>query len=189
MISSKKRKNSILLKESDYIYKCAYRFCGNRMDAEDLTQETFYLAYRNFHQLKDTEKCKGWLFSILRNLYLKEIEVKQKEKLVDIDDYIEKFAADPGGEATESEMDISSDDIRKALDVLEEKYKTPLLLFYFNDFSYKEIAGTMDIPIGTVMSRIARSKLFLRRYLNNTVTGENSGKIIPLKRGCHERLQ
>ncbi len=70
----------------NFIYKSAYRFCGNAADAEDLTQETFHVAFEKFSQLKDAAKCKSWLFIIMRRLYLKEVEHHKRYTLVDFDD-------------------------------------------------------------------------------------------------------
>ena len=158
----------------NFIYKCAYRYSGNKLDAEDLTQDTMFSAYKNFNQLKDKNKCKSWMFSILRNNYLKLYSKNKKNRHENIEDYIEDVFE-------ESNLDyfkeFSNEHLHKTLKTFPEKYKTPLLLFYFSDFSYKKIAEIMDIPIGTVMSRIARAKVYLRKYLYK-IDNANEDKII-----------
>lgn len=181
MIFAKQHKISILLQHFEYIYKVAFRYTGNGMDAEDLTQETFYQAQKYFSQLKDTSKAKNWLFTILRNLYLKEFEQKRRSKQVDIEQIIKASPADSHAEA---HTEFSDAGLQRALDLLEEKYKTPLLLFYFSNSSYREITEILDMPIGTVMSRISRAKTFLRGFLNEAASQKETDKVIFIKRGA-----
>jgi len=150
-----------------FIYKSAYRLSGNRADAEDLSQETFRLAFEKFTQLKDTARVKSWLFIILRNAFLQQIK-KEKLNYVDIDlaNYNPQAARNAGGYVFNN---IMSDDIQAALDKLPEKYKTPVILSYMSGYSYQEIADMLQIPIGTVMSRIARGKNFLKKELLNLI--------------------
>jgi len=177
----RKKSKDELLQHSSYIYRVAYRYAGNRMDAEDLTQETFYNAYKKFDQLKDKSKSKSWLFAILRNIYIRELEKKHRYKIIDLENYVERLPAE--GVDIELEIDLSSSMLQKALNVLEEKYKSPLLLFYFDEISYKEIAAVLDIPIGTVMSRIARAKRFLRSYLDE-MEEKRVDNVINIKEGA-----
>ncbi len=138
---------------------------GRRQDAEDLSQETYYYAFKNFEQLKDQAKAKSWLFSILRNLFLKEIEKNKKKTFLEFD----SMSGALGGK-TNVEQEYLDDEtarsIRSVLDTLEPRLKRPIQMFYFEKKSYKEIASSMDLPIGTVMSRIARAKVNLKRKLS-----------------------
>ncbi len=156
-------KLDVVMDNFNFIYRCAYRYSGNKLDAEDLTQETMFSAYKSFNQLKDKQKCKSWMFSILRNNYLRMVSKNKKTKHESIDDHIDDVYE-------ESNLDyfkeFSNEHLHKTLKIFPEKYKTPLLLFYFSDFSYKRIADIMEIPIGTVMSRIARAKVHLRKNLS-----------------------
>ena len=146
------------------IFGSAFRLTGNEGDAEDLTQETFYYALKNFYQLKDRAKCKYWLFAILRNLFLKEIERRKKRNEV----YFENLEVAPDN-AIGLEEDLLrtevKEQVRTVLNKLDERLKQPLELFYFHRKSYKEIASNMDLPIGTVMSRIARGKIYLKKEI------------------------
>ncbi len=170
MLNTKKTQDSfemIALPYLDFIYKSAYRFCGNQTDAEDLTQETFEIAFEKFTQLRDERKCKSWLFIILRNLYLKQLGKYRKYHFIDF----EKLSYNNKNEipcSTEEEQikKVMDGELQEALNKLKEKYKTPLILFYIGDFSYSEIAKTLKIPLGTVMSRISRGKISLKKELN-----------------------
>ncbi|QPJ62593.1 MAG: sigma-70 family RNA polymerase sigma factor [Candidatus Nitronauta litoralis] len=154
-----------LLPHLDLIFRCAYRMTGRRQDAEDLSQETYYFAFKNFEQLKDQAKAKSWLFSILRNLFLKEIEKTKKKTFLEFD----SISSALGGK-TNIEQEFldneTANSIREVLETLEPRLKLPIKMFYFEKKSYKEIASTMDLPMGTVMSRIARAKVNLKRKLS-----------------------
>jgi RNA polymerase sigma-70 factor (ECF subfamily) len=148
----------------DFIYRSAYRLCGNPADAEDLAQETFEIAFEKFSQLKDGNKCKSWLFVILRNLYLREVGKYKKYQFIDFDNLSYRMQ-----NIKQSKQDqirtVMDGELQEALNKLDEKYKTPLILSYIGDFSYQEIAEMLKIPMGTVMSRIARGKMFLKKEL------------------------
>ena len=156
-----------LLPHLDLIFRCAYRMTGRRQDAEDLAQETFYYAFKHFQQLNDLAKAKNWLFSILRNQFLKEIDKNKKRTFLEFDAYSNAL----GGKANLEQEYLESEtaaSIREVLDTLEPRLKRPIQMFYFEKKSYKEIASHMDLPIGTVMSRIARAKVSLKRKLSRT---------------------
>ncbi len=142
------------------LYRFAYRLSGCRQDAEDLTQEAFCQANRSLAQLRDASRAKAWLFSILRNAYLhklrsnKRMQALSPEALAEIPERL----PDPL-------PDIEPAQLQKALGELPEDFRTPLLLFYFEDFSYRDIAEQLQIPLGTVMSRLARAKAHLRGRL------------------------
>ncbi len=174
MISHNKKVSSfeeVALPYLTFIYRSAYRLCGNPTDAEDLTQETFEIAFEKFFQLKDEKKCKSWLFIILRNLFLKQVKKRNKYKFVDIDKLYYNNIQHISQDQIRNVMD---GELQDALDKLDERYKTPLVLSYIGDFSYQEIAKTLKVPLGTVMSRIARGKAYLKRELTrvNKINGE-----------------
>ena len=154
-----------LLPHSDMIYRCAYRLAKNKQDAEDLRQETFYYALKNYRQINDLSKCKNWLFSILRNLFLKEVSKQKKHHDVDFDavsNFIYELT-NISDDLIVSEVKVK---VREVLGKTEARLRIPLELFYYSRLSYKEIAQNLDLPIGTVMSRIARAKVLLRKKLN-----------------------
>jgi RNA polymerase sigma-70 factor (ECF subfamily) len=142
------------------LYRYAFRLTGSAADAEDLTQETYGKAFTRIEQLRDRERAKAWLFRILRNLYLHKVRDEKRHRIVPIDSVGEL----PGREAPDV-PDISPEELQVALNDLEEGFRSPLILFYFEDFSYRQIADQMELPIGTVMSRLARAKAYLREKL------------------------
>jgi RNA polymerase sigma-70 factor (ECF subfamily) len=145
---------------SDALYRYAFRLSGNAADADDLTQETFCKAQAQFKQLRDRTRAKPWLFSILRNLYLHRLRSTRQHSTVPLDSVAELPEALP-----DQLPDVDVAELQKALDELPEVFRTPIILYYFEDFSYRDIADQMDLPIGTVMSRLARAKGSLRQRL------------------------
>lgn len=142
------------------LYRYAYRLAGNASDAEDLTQDTFGKAISRLGQLRDPERAKSWLFRILRNGYLHRIRDDRRRKLVPLE-----AVGDLAERAPETPPEVDSAALQVALNDLDETFRTPLILFYFEDFSYRDIAEQMDLPIGTVMSRLARAKAYLKSKL------------------------
>jgi RNA polymerase sigma-70 factor (ECF subfamily) len=153
-----------LLPHFQVIYMSALRLSGNEADAEDLVQETFYSGIKKFHQIKDREKTKYWLFSIMRNLFLKEVHKKKNRSEIQFDLVCGRLHDNKN-----LERDLLIDEVRgkiqEVLEALNERLKIPITLFYFEGKSYKEISETLNVPIGTVMSRIARAKVHLKREL------------------------
>lgn len=147
---------------ADLLYRYAYRLTGNANDAEDLTQQTFLRAQQKCQQLRDTAAAKWWLCSIMRNSFLtsrRHVGLIQPLEGIDEPACVE----DPPG------FDIDPDQLQRALLQLPEEFRSPLILFYFEEFSYQEIADQMGLPMGTVMSRLSRAKAFLRRCLSDEV--------------------
>jgi len=142
------------------LYRFAYRLSGSAADAEDLTQQTFLIAQRKLEQLRDPNHAKAWLCTILRNVFRKGLRDESPPgRVVSLELLAE----------TAEEMPIhstwDSEDLQSLLNELPEEFRTPLILYYFDEFSYKEIAEQMGVPLGTVMSRLARGKTHLRRLL------------------------
>ena len=142
------------------LYRYAYRLCGSAVDAEDLTQEAFCKAQLNLGQLRDPGRAKPWLFSILRNAYLHRVRADRAQPCVSLEG-----VGDVAEPLPESLPDVDPERLQQALTDLPEAFRTPIILFYFEDFTYRDIAEQMDLPIGTVMSRLARAKVYLRSRL------------------------
>jgi len=142
------------------LYRYAYRLSGSSADAEDLTQETFCKAQLHFGQLRDPSRAKPWLFSILRNAYLHRARADRQQNCVSLESI-----GDVAEPLPPQLPDIDPERLQQALNELPEPFRTPIILFYFEDFGYREIAEQMDLPLGTVMSRLARAKAFLRTRL------------------------
>jgi RNA polymerase sigma-70 factor (ECF subfamily) len=139
------------------LYRYAYRLTGSAADAEDLTQEAFCKAQLKLDQLRDPARAKTWLFSIARNSYLHRLRSARRQRVVSLEDMDEVSEPLP-----EPLPPVEPEQLQQALNELDEAFRTPLILYYFEEFTYRDIAEQMDLPIGTVMSRLARAKAYLR---------------------------
>jgi len=139
----------------------------NKMDADDLVQETAIKAFRNFNSFRKGKSFKNWSFTILKNTFITKYNKRKKRNLVSTP--LEELRGIMLAE-TQPDPQMNSDDImtylRKSIDDLSSKCKEPFEMF-INGYSYKEISEYLDIPIGTVKSRInfARTKL-KQNYIN-----------------------
>lgn len=147
------------------LFRYAYRLAGSASDAEDLTQETFCKAQAHWRQLRDPSQARAWLFSILRNAYLQRCRHKKQACEVPLEDLLEEAQ-----EPLLSPWPVEPERLQDALHRLPEEFRTPIILYYFEEFSYKEIADQMAVPIGTVMSRLSRAKAWLRQHLQDGMT-------------------
>lgn len=136
------------------LFRYAYRLSGDRTDAEDLTQQTYLVAQKKLDQLRDPRLARSWLCTILRNLFLKK--VSQKNKPVSLSQSIDLAAEET------ALPELTSQELQQALNEMPDDFRVPLLMFYFEEQSYKEIAAALSIPLGTVMSRLARARSFLQ---------------------------
>ena len=142
------------------LYRYAFRLSASAADAEDLTQEAFCKAQAQLATLRDPDRAKPWLFSILRNAYLHRARTDRARKQVSLDAVGDVPCAVPA-----DVPEVDPERLQQALNELPEGFRTPVILFYFEDMSYRDIAEQMDLPIGTVMSRLARAKTHLRDRL------------------------
>lgn len=141
------------------VYRFAYRLSGTAADAEDLTQHAFLTACRKLDQVRALERVRSWLFTVVRNEFLKSVHRVAAE----VSSLVEEAACDPDGEDWSPEFD--EERLQAALDAMPEGYRTPVLMYYFEELGYREIADLLELPIGTVMSRLSRGKKFLREKL------------------------
>jgi RNA polymerase sigma-70 factor, ECF subfamily len=141
------------------VFRFASRLTGSAADAEDVTQQAFLTAQTRLDQLRDHSRAGGWLCAIARNAWLKDLRKHSGEVVAPLEGNDEPMADPPADSA------IDGESLQLILDEMPEEFRSPLILFYFNDFSYKDIAGHLGIPLGTVMSRLARAKGHLRRRL------------------------
>ncbi|MEN9449091.1 MAG: polymerase sigma factor RpoE [Bacteroidota bacterium] len=161
-----------LLPHADALFNFAYHLTYNEEDANDLVQETFLKAFRFINSFDSGTNAKAWLFKILKNGFINEYRRKKKEpNKVDYEDIIAYQDADEekGGVAFDLREDIfdgmMGDEITVALDKLPVDFKTIILLCDIEEFSYEEIAKILDIPIGTVRSRLHRARNALKESL------------------------
>jgi RNA polymerase sigma-70 factor (ECF subfamily) len=148
----------IVKQHHEAVYRYAFRLSGASHDAEDLTQQTFLVAREKIDQLRDAQATRAWLYTVLRNCFLKELRQRQPVLMANFGETLEDLAAAPGAEPVDRES------LQRALARLPDEFRLPLLLFYFEELSYREIATALNAPVCTVMSRLARAKAHLRRY-------------------------
>ncbi len=158
------------------LYSAAMRMTRNPADAEDLVQETFLKAYRAYHTFEEGTNLKAWLYRILTNTYInkyrKESRRPSEVDLGTVEDlYLYRnIGSEESAEAARTTEDRVLDglveaDIKKAVEDLPENFRLPVLLADLEGFSYKEIADILDIPIGTVMSRLHRGRKAMQKSL------------------------
>ena len=141
------------------LYRYAYRLAGGQAEAEDLTQQTFLIALEQGGSVRDPQRILAWLFCVLRNCYLKDRRRKSLTPLAESELTLDQIPAFAGPDRWEGH------DLQEALNALPDDYKIVVLMFYFEDASYKQIAERLQIPLGTVMSRLSRAKGQLRALL------------------------
>ena len=144
------------------LYQFALSLTRAEADASDLTQQTFYIWANKGSQLKDRSKAKTWLFTTLHREYL-----SGRRRIVRFPQ-VELMTAEaelPRGSPPDWSR-LDADRILEGLSMLEEAYRAPLALFYLEDQPYKDIAETLDIPIGTVKSRLSRGMAKLQPILS-----------------------
>ncbi|HZD17943.1 MAG TPA: sigma-70 family RNA polymerase sigma factor [Actinomycetota bacterium] len=159
------------------LYGAALRLTRNPQDAEDLVQETYLRAYRGFSGFEEGTNLRAWMYRILTNTFINTYRKKQREPVTIADDDIEDWylydrLGGSGAEASaESEVleRIPDEEVQRALEDLPEGFRMAVLLADVEGFSYKEIAEILDIPIGTVMSRLHRGRKALQKALWETV--------------------
>jgi RNA polymerase sigma-70 factor (ECF subfamily) len=159
----------------DALYRTALRMTRSEAEAEDLVQETYIRAFRFRAQFTPGTNLKAWLFRILTNTFINEYRRKaarpETTELDDVDEsilYRHMREVSPGSSSPDPEAEVIdnalSSEVKEALEALPEKFRTTLLLDV-EGFSYKEIAEMLEIPIGTVMSRLHRGRKILQRRL------------------------
>ena len=145
------------------VYRYAYRLAGTPEDAEELTQQVFLTAQAKLAQLRQPEAARSWLFTILKRSYIKSRGRWRPISAGSLDLKLENIP-----EPVPAAEEVDREQLQNALDQLPPKHRLVLVMFYFEEASYREIAERLDMPIGTVMSRLARAKARLREKLFET---------------------
>lgn len=162
----------------DSLYRTALRMTGNPADAEDLVQETYLRAFRAIDQFKPGTNLRAWLFKIQTNSFIndyrKRVRRPRSTSLDDVEEYylynhLVESGVQPAPSITEDEIlaQIDDADVFRALDDLPDNFRQVVLLADVEGFAYREISEILEIPVGTVMSRLHRAR---RRLKENLLT-------------------
>jgi len=144
------------------LFRAAVRVIGNRSEAEDLVQEAYLQAWKSFDRFEPGTNCRAWLYKILFNViqhhrrrwYNNRTKIENDEVLMDTLGYEPPV-----------QQDLSDEDVLAAFDKIPAQYREVVLLADVQEFTYKEVAETLAIPVGTVMSRLSRGRGLLRQEL------------------------
>ena len=175
-MSAKDKFTSDAMQYASQLFSTALRMTRNRSDAEDLVQETYIKGWRSFHTFQEGTNLRAWLFRIMTNTYINKYNAqKRKGTEVELDDVEELFLYKRLGSIDQSQLSSSAEDqmlelftddeVKNALESLPEDFRIPVLLSDVDGFSYKEIAEMLEIPIGTVMSRLHRGRKAMQKML------------------------
>lgn len=173
----------------DSLYGAALRMTRNPADAEDLVQETYLKAYRGFGGFKEGTNLRAWLYRIQTNNYINRYRSKQRKPdetdLADVEDFYlyKKLGGLEGatmGRSAEDELmdSFAEHEVIEAVEELSDEYRMAVLLADVEGFSYKEIAEILDIPIGTVMSRLHRGRKKLQQRLYDFATARGLADVV-----------
>ena len=173
------------------LYAAAMRMTRNKADAEDLVQETYLKAYRGFGGFTEGTNLKAWLYRILTNTYINIYRAKKRRpEETDVEDFESLYlyhrlsaseGASAGRSAEEQVLDrFTEAEVKDAIEALPEQFRMAVILGDVEGFSYKEMAEILDVPIGTVMSRLHRGRRALQKRLYDF--GRQRG-LVPAREG------
>src|SRR5919205_1479999 len=175
-MADRARFEELAMEHMGSLYTAALRMTRNPSDAEDLVQETYLKAYRAFDSFQEGTNLKAWLYRILTNTFINSYRAKKRRPdETDIDDVENLFlyrrlggleGASAGRSAEDEVLDhFTESEVKEAIESLPEQFRMAVLLGDVEGFSYKEIAEILEIPIGTVMSRLHRGRRALEKAL------------------------
>jgi RNA polymerase sigma-70 factor (ECF subfamily) len=157
------------------LYRFALSLAKNSSDAGDLVQQTFFIWATKGHGLRELTKAKSWLFTTLYREFLRGR--RRESRATSLED-LPPGEVDVAAEEVDRVARMDAASVVAALQSVDEVFRAPLTLFYLEDLSYQEIAETLEVPIGTVMSRLSRGKAQLRAAMAREET-EAKAKVVP----------
>jgi RNA polymerase sigma-70 factor (ECF subfamily) len=154
------------------LYNYALKIAANSDDASDLVQETYYKAYKSFHQFENGTNSKAWMFMILKNTFINNYRKQKREPVkVDYDEIEDVYESIKSNQSNDNNLDLDfynnlfDDELSEALSKLPTKMKDVFLLCDLEGYTYEEIAELLNVPIGTVRSRLHRARKILQEEL------------------------
>jgi RNA polymerase sigma-70 factor (ECF subfamily) len=151
---------------SSQLFRVALRVCRDREKAEDLIQETYLQAWRSFHRFEIGTNLRAWLYKILFNIHYSEVR-KERLEFAPIEETLaETITYDPP-----TPQRLTEEEVLSALERVPRDFQVPVVLADVEELSYREIADALQIPLGTVMSRLSRGRKLLRMELANYARG------------------
>lgn len=168
MASADKSFEALALPHLDITYRVARRLTRNEHEAEDLVQETFLKAYRAFDTFEEREfGIRPWLLRILHNTYINRVTRERRAPKATDQPALEQAEAGDAPALPELDFEHLDEEVKQALDRLSPDFRTVMLLWATGEFSYQQIADVLELPIGTVMSRLHRARQQLARALRD----------------------
>jgi len=175
------RADTIGIEYLDGLYSYALVLTRNHAEAEDLAQETYVRAIQAVGRLRPGSNMKGWLFTILRNVWLNQLrKLRNGRRMVgiEVDNGVADSVVEPSMDSHDFYVSkVEAEQVRAAIQELPLEFREIILLREYEELSYQEIASVMDCPVGTVMSRLARARAKLRDLLSTRVTGFDSSGV------------
>ncbi len=162
----------LVYRYKNQLYNYVYRFVNNRNDAEDIVQETFLRVYKNKHYYKEIAKFSTWIYTIAGNLARTELRQKKRRNQLSLSNMLKddkEYEIPDKSPAPDKIVDnnITGDIVQNFINNLQPRFKEVIILRDIKGFSYEEICKMLDVPIGTVKSRVNRGRLKLQEDLNN----------------------
>ncbi len=146
------------------LYRCAFRLIGRSDAAEEIVQETFYEAWRSIDSLRDPAKAKPWLLKLLRHRYAHWVRDESRRPKTGV--VLDLEGSNPSSGAEEpGDVMARREWLQAALNALDDRYKVPFILVFLEGFTCEQVGEFLELPLGTVLSRIHRGRRFLREYL------------------------
>lgn len=165
------RFDETVLVHLDGVFRLALWLLGNRADAEDVVQETFAQALQSFHRFEPGTNARAWLYTIMRHIHANRRRAARRAPIFSGgEDDLDRIVA-----VEQTPQHLTAREILDALAELPDGYQEVVLLSDVEELSYKEIAGVLDIPMGTVMSRLHRGRRLLRAALASYASGRGIG--------------
>ena len=165
----------------DPLFRFALTLTRDPEEARDLTQNAFLKWAEKGHALRAASKAKTWLFSVVHHAFIDQVRRHQRHPSVGIDE-MELPSIDRAVDSRSAERSLDADTVLEALGQLDERFRAPLALFYLEGHSYQEIANILEVPIGTIMSRLRRGKDHLRAYLEKAPAKQARNNIHPFRK-------